>query len=415
MRIAFVVGAFPEVSTTFILDQVTGLLARGHDVHVFARAPSGNEPVHADFARFGLAERTHYWWTSSRAFGNVLRDSAKVLRAAPLDNSLRLLRSLDPRLGSYGPIGRFWAYVATFLALEPFDVVLAQFGPNGRIANTLRNLGAFSAPIATTFLGYDLSRILRESSPSYYRALFAQTELMLPLTEEFRSRLRKLGCPDEKIVIHRLGVDLSFFETKLRTLAAGETPRIVTVCRLVEKKGIDFGLRALAEVAKRGVKFHFDIVGEGNQRSKLEALRDQLGLADHVTFHGIKTREEVRPVLASSHIFLAPSVTAKNGDEEGVPTAIKEAMAMGMPVISTFHSGIPEVVRDGVSGYVVKEWDVEALADRLQRMLGEPERWPEFGRNGREIIETENDIHKLNDQLSLLLTELTQRYAREHA
>jgi colanic acid/amylovoran biosynthesis glycosyltransferase len=412
MRIAFIVGAFPELSTTFILDQITGLLERGHDVHIFARQPWDGAPVHGDFERYGLGARTHYWWAGLRAAGSVLRDSAKLLASSPLDNGKLFMRSLDPRRGSYGPTGRYWCYAATLRALPPFDVVVAQFGPNGRIANTLRNLGAFDAPIATTFLGYDLSRVLRETGPDYYRQLFAQGELMLPLTQEFKRRLLQLGCPEEKIAVHHVGTQLAFFEPHPRRLAPGETPRIVTVCRLVEKKGLDFGLRALAEVKQRGVAFRVDIVGEGPELKNLTALRDQLDLADRVVFHGRMTRERVKPFLRDGHIFLAPSVTAKNGDEEGVPAAIKEALSMCMPVVSTLHSGIPELVRNDVNGYVVKEWDVPALADRIEQMLRQPERWAELGKNGRALIEAEYDIGKLNDQLSARLTKLAHDYKR---
>jgi colanic acid/amylovoran biosynthesis glycosyltransferase len=414
MRFAFIVGAFPELSTTFILDQITGLLDRGHDVQIFARQPLGGTPVHAEVERYGLASRTHYWWSGLEALRNVVRSSAKVLASDPIANGQMLVRSLDPRLGTYGPSGRFWSYAATLRAQEPFDVVVAQFGPNGRIANTLRNLGAFDAPIATTFLGYDLSRVLREQGPDYYRELFTQGELMLPLTHEFRTRLLKLGCPAGKIEIHRLGTHPAYFEPKVRTLLPGETPRIVTVCRLVPKKGLDFALKALAEVQRRGVHFRFDVVGDGVERKKLKALRDALGLEKHVVLHGAKTREEIKAFLREGHVFLAPSVTAPDGDEEGVPTAIKEAMSMCLPVVSTIHSGIPELVRDNVNGFVVGEWDVTALADRLCEVLQTPEQWPTLGQNGRRIIEDEYDLAKLNDHLSVRLTRLAEDYRRAH-
>lgn len=412
MRIAFLVGSFPELSQTFVLDQITGLIERGHDVHIFARKPAGGIPVHRDVERYGLAARTHYWWSPGwDGLHNVWRTSVHALAAAGGKHGRMLLRSFDPRRGSLALSGRLWAYAATLLAEPPFDAVVAQFGTNGRIANQLRQLGALDAPIATTFLGYDLSRVLREHNGArFYRDLMAQGDLMLPLTQEFKRRLLQLGCPESKIVVHHLGTQPAFFVPKERTLALGELPRIVTVCRLVEKKGLAFGLRALAEVKRRGVAFRFDVVGDGPLLAQLTALRDELGLGAQVFFHGAKTREQVKPYLHDSHIFLAPSVTAEDGDEEGVPTAIKEALSMCMPVVSTIHSGIPELVRDDLNGYVVKEWDVPALSERLLQLLQSPERWPELGRNGRAIIEAEYDIDKLNDALSARLTQLAQDY-----
>jgi colanic acid/amylovoran biosynthesis glycosyltransferase len=107
-------------------------------------------------------------------------------------------------------------------------------------------------------------------------------------------------------------------------------------------------------------------------------------------------------VLAQSHILIAPSVTAADGDEEGIPNTLKEAMAMGLPVISTVHAGIPELVNDGVSGFLVPERDVEALADRLMRLVDQPETWAAMGRAGRRQIEAEFDTDRLNDDLLVL-------------
>lgn len=186
-------------------------------------------------------------------------------------------------------------------------------------------------------------------------------------------------------------------------------PRIATVCRLVEKKGLTFALEALARVRDRGLRFEYHLVGDGPLREELEQLRDKLGLADFVTMHGALAREQVAPILADSHLFLSPSVTARDGDQEGTPTAIMEAMATGLPVISTVHSGIPELVSDGVSGFTVPEWDVAQLADRIAFLLEHPEKWESFGRAGRAIVERDYDAEKINDALSEFLTQLVRK------
>jgi colanic acid/amylovoran biosynthesis glycosyltransferase len=408
MRIAVLVGEFPELSSTFILDNITGLLDCGHDVHVFARRPQKPGPVHADYARYGLAQRTHYWWGSGR---ETLGRALALVRRDPQGNGSALLRSLDfSRHGGHALIGRWFSYAAGMMSEPPFDVVLAQFGTNGRIAETLRSIGVFDAPIATTWLGYDLSRIIKEKGPEHYARLLAYGELQLPLSQHFRERLLKLHCPPERIQVHHLGVDTELFSFAPRTLPQGELARIVTVCRFVEKKGIEFALRALASVVAAGGAFHYDLVGDGPLRSDLEQLTRELGLSAHVTFHGAKTRHEVSALLAHSHIFLSPSVTARDGDEEGVPTAIKEAMAVGLPVVSTFHAAIPEVVVDDLTGYLVPERDVPGLADRILRLLHAPESWAEMGRQGRAVIEREYEHNALNRRLSSLLEQLAAAY-----
>jgi colanic acid/amylovoran biosynthesis glycosyltransferase len=409
MRIAIIVGSFPELSTTFILDQVTGLLERGHDVQVFARVPTREEPVHPDFLRYRLAERTHYWWGAGQA-GPLARRTFRLLRDDPRASAARIVRASNMfALGSYALVGRYWSYVAAMLCEEPFDVVLAQFGTLGRVAERLRRLGAFSAPLATVWRGYDLTRIVRERGPEHYRELVAHGDLMLPLSEHFRTLLRELGCPEHKLRIHHVGVDVERFAYSAPRLAPGEVVRIVTVCRLVEKKGLPFALQGLARARAEGAVFTYELIGDGPLRPQIEALRDQLGLGDCVTLHGPRTRDQVQEILKRSHLFLSPSVTAKDGDQEGTPTSIMEAMAVGLPVISTQHAGIPEVVRDGVSGFVVPEWDVDQLGARIAWLVAHGECFESFGREGRRIVERDFNLARLNDDLSQLLEELAGR------
>jgi colanic acid/amylovoran biosynthesis glycosyltransferase len=122
---------------------------------------------------------------------------------------------------------------------------------------------------------------------------------------------------------------------------------------------------------------------------------------------GWKTQQEVAEILGQAHVLLAPSVTAPSGDQEGTPVALMEAMAMGMPVIATRHSGIPEMVRDGENGFLVPERDPEALAERIAHLARHPEQWEALGRAGRAVVEREFDVNPLNDRL----VEIYQRVA----
>jgi colanic acid/amylovoran biosynthesis glycosyltransferase len=388
---------------------VTGLLQLGHDVHVFARTPPRDAPVHADVARYRLHERTHYWWSSLGSTRETLPRVARLLREGR--GGATLLRSLNPlKYGPHALSARWFSQSAALLAEPPFDVVLAQFGTNGRIALTLRDLGAFDAPIATTWLDYDLSRILRQKSPTFYRELLARGDLQLPLSRHFRQRLLGLGCAPEKITVHPVGVDVARFAYAARTLAAHERVKIITVCRLVEKKGIEYGLQALAGLCARGLSFEYHLVGDGPLRARLEQRVLELKLSSQVTLHGLRTRDEVTGLLAQAHVFLSPSVTASDGDEEGVPTAIKEAMAAGLPVVSTRHAAIPELIHHGESGLLSDERDVEALTNNLASLLTQPESWPRMAQAARREIETEYDLHVLNRRLSERLGKLAADY-----
>ena len=126
---------------------------------------------------------------------------------------------------------------------------------------------------------------------------------------------------------------------------------------------------------------------------------EERDLNEHVHLLGWKSHEEVIRLLQGAHILVAPSVTAKDGDQEGIPNAIKEAMALGLPVIGTQHSGIPEIVEDGVSGFLVPERDVDVLADRLSFLIDHSEKWAGMGRAGRARVERHYDVKILNDRL----------------
>jgi colanic acid/amylovoran biosynthesis glycosyltransferase len=187
-----------------------------------------------------------------------------------------------------------------------------------------------------------------------------------------------------------------------RRIAPGEPVRVLTVGRLVEKKGIDLGIQAVATVRSRGVELRYDVVGEGPLREPLDELVRNLGLADVVRLHGARDGPYVRKRLAEAHLFLLPSRTAANGDQEGTPVSLMEAQACGLPILSTRHSGIPEVVAGGQSGLLVPEGEAEALAEGLLTLLARADDWPEMGRRGREHVAREYDLDDWTDHLLAL-------------
>ena len=138
----------------------------------------------------------------------------------------------------------------------------------------------------------------------------------------------------------------------------------------------------------------------------MQELIQELNVGNLVKLLGWKQKTEVIDILNNSHILLAPSITAKNGDREGIPVALMEAMAMGLPVISSLHSGIPELVTDGISGFLIPERDVEGIAAKLNFLIEHPEMWSQMGKAGRAIVEANYDINKLNHRLLEIYQEL---------
>jgi colanic acid/amylovoran biosynthesis glycosyltransferase len=169
---------------------------------------------------------------------------------------------------------------------------------------------------------------------------------------------------------------------------------------MVEKKGIAYGLRAMAEAVGQGLPLVYDIVGDGPLRDDLEQLAKELGIAARVHFHGWQEQTAVAALMDDCDILLAPSVTSVEGDQEGIPVTLMEGMAAGMLVISTYHSGIPELVEPGRSGLLVPERDMPALAAALMSLAKRPEVWSGMSHAARRRVEAAFEVTALNARLA---------------
>lgn len=398
MRIAVFVHEFPALSETFVLGQITGLMDMGHEVTVFATGPRPDPIVHPDVERYGLLRRTRYQAMPRARVRRVLRAAWLLLR---LRRTVRpLLRALDVRRYGRDAASLGLLYWAAALVDEgPFDIIHCHFGPYGQIAAKLRDAGAVEGRVVTTFHGVDLSAYLQRD-PDYYRFLFATGDLFLPISRVWQRKLEELGCDPDRIAVHHMGVDAGRYTLRPRHRAPDQPLRLLTIGRLVEKKGVEYGLRAVAEVARHGVPVIYTIVGDGPLRSSLERLTDELGITLVTEFHGWTDQAGIAEALDRSDILLAPSVTAAGGDQEGIPVTLMEALATGMPVISTLHSGIPELIEHKVSGRLVPERDADALAEAILRLVRDRHDWTRMGRAGREKVLAEFDAAKLNRKLA---------------
>jgi glycosyltransferase involved in cell wall biosynthesis len=190
--------------------------------------------------------------------------------------------------------------------------------------------------------------------------------------------LIRIGCPPTLIHVNPSGVSVPDFPE-----GRPEPGRVLAVGRLVEKKAPHLTIEAFALAARRMPAARLDMVGDGPLAERCQALIARLGIADRVTLHGALGEPEIRPLLRRAAIFVQHSVTAKDGDAEGFPTAIAEAMSTALPVVSTRHGGIPEHVKTGESGFLVAEGDVPGMADAITRLLDSPDLARRMGAAGR--------------------------------
>jgi colanic acid/amylovoran biosynthesis glycosyltransferase len=406
MKVAFFLGSFPALSETFILSQITGLINRKVDIGIFARHRGADSVTHPDVEKFDVLKRTYYYGGDHQ---NMPKSKVvRVLKAFYiLAKNLRndpypFIRSLNIKKYGIHAWDLSLFYTVEKLReynLDQYDVIHCHFGYNGQHVLTLSNLGLIKGKIITTFYGWDCSTYLKINGEDVYRELFEQNALILCLSEEMKERLVKIGCPPEKIKIHHLGVDVERFRADRKKIHSNGTCKLLTVGRMVEKKGVEYAIRAVSKLTEKYPGIHYTIIGDGPLRKDLEQLSTDLGVADHVHFLGAKNQTDIIDAMNRSDIFLAPSVTAENGDMEGTPTVLMEAQAMEMLVLSTFHSGIPEVVLDGRSGYLVPERDSDEIANKLALLIERPDMWNDLRQEGRKHIEEQYNEAILSQKL----------------
>ncbi|WP_337029857.1 glycosyltransferase [Pantoea agglomerans] len=406
MKLTFFTMRFPVASETFVLNQVTHFIDAGYEVEIISVFPGDLVNRHAAFDEYGLAAKTHYLLPEEK-ISIVDKLNQRIKLVLPKVTKPSLLRSLNVRrYGAQSSKLLLPSIVANAKQTFTADVFLVHFGYAGALANKLRELGVLKGKQATVFHGADISRrhILEEHKLDYVN-LFRQSELMLPISNLWKNKLIEMGCPPEKIHVTRMGIEPEKFNFQPRQ--AFQTPlRIVSVARLTEKKGLDVAVKASAILKQRGGQFQYTIIGNGDQDEMMRNFIAREGMEDCVSMPGFKPQEEIRRALSEADIFLLPSKTAADGDMEGIPVALMEAMAVGLPVVSTFHSGIPELIENNVSGWLVEEDDPEALAETLLKLShGEVDVAPVVAA-ARHKVETEFNQHIAYGELAQILERL---------
>ena len=258
----------------------------------------------------------------------------------------------------------------------------------GHIAvHLLPLIRAWPRPSVVSFHGADVMVDLEK--PAYRAAtqeMLNAVRLVLVRSESLGRALINIGCPAGKIRLQRTGIPIDEIPFRPREWPRDGAWKFLQACRLIEKKGLRVSLRAFARFARSHRTATFTIAGEGPLRSELGRLAAELDVADKVFFPGFVSQTQLRELFYQSHIFLHPSERSGDGNQEGVPNSMLEAMASGLPVFATEHGGIPEAIENGRSGILVEEKDDASLAHVLLERTSTPEGLAAIARNGAEVV-----------------------------
>ena len=406
MKIAYILNDFPSITQTFVLSQINGVIEKGHEVDIYALNKIDLKIIHEEVHRNNLPDHVTYL---PNEFGNRVDKLKKIPHSIVKYSTWRrpiLFLKLFNKY-KYKPALKLYFNALPFFntGKKKYDIIHCQFATVAPMALQLIQIGLLQGKLITSIRGHDITQD-KEIANNDYANLFKYTDAFLPVSSSLKELLLTAGCNERKISILHSGIDCHKFQFKERKLIPGATIKLFSTARLIEMKGLKYAIEAVNILVKKGAKLSYEIIGEGELRNELQAQIAALGIDNHVKLLGWKNHAKVKQKLDSAHIFLAPSVVASNGEKEGIPNALKEAMAQGLPVVATMHSGIPELVDNNISGLLVPEKDSQALADEIEHLCNHPEIWPEMGKAARKKIEEDFDITNLTDELIYIYKKL---------
>lgn len=410
--VAYIMSRFPRLTETFILREILELERQGQPVIIFPLLRVQQPIRHAEVDQ--LISRVHY---TPLVSGAILSAQLHYLRRSPRQYLKALWAALKGTWGSanlfIGAIGIFpkSVYLARLIEQRGIKHVHAHFATHPALAaliiSELTGIGfSFTAHAHDIFVH---TRMLAEKME---KARFVVT------VSEFNKRYLLRICPQipaDKIIVIRCGIEIERYgsDASPSSLACPEqSPKsrkgnpftIVCVASLQPYKGIEYLVRACALLRPRLPHLRCLIVGEGEQRKRIERLIRQLGLSQTVHLLGGRPQHEVAALLAQADLFVLPSVVAPNGQMEGLPVALMEAMASRLAVVASRLSGIPELVEDGITGLLVPPGNVEALARAITQLAECESLRLEMGRRGREAIAREFDLTRTVAKLRALFS-----------
>lgn len=341
-RVAHFVRKLLPSSTSFIRNQIMNHIK-------YAACVIYKEYIECDFSREIIRCFPSFYC-------DVNKNGIKEKYSKFLYNNFRILTGSDKR------------NILAFVHANKVDILHFHYGTDAGVFLSIAK--RLNVPSVVSFYGYDCSSFPHRYfgyGKRYLQTVFKYTDYCLAMSDDMKSDLLKIGCPENKIIVHYCGSDLQSFCYN-RKYEAKDNINFLILASLVHKKGHLFLLQAFKKALKLTNKLlKLRIVGEGDLEYDLRKFVKKNNLLENVCFVGSLKHlsKEYLQEFYQADVFIHPSITSQNKDKEGIPSAIVEAMAMQLPVISTFHAGIPYIIHHGQNGYLVNEWDINRLAEYI--------------------------------------------------
>ncbi len=384
MDLLYVVTTFPSLSQSFVINEIYELERRGHNVSVFSFENSNDTITHSEFDDIDI--EVHYANDPSfSSFPDLF--TKKVINFSVLSQALfvdgplhhayylHLARQIIETVDSIGGIDLIHAHFATWDRLPVTYATAYHDIPCTVTAHAHEIFSPFSMPR----LKRVLARFDHVIVPSEYNKRYLSEEI----------------CINTEMTV----VPATTSVDKFKPSDSCVPGRLLTIARLVEKKGYEYTVDAVAELIDQGYNVEYHIVGTGERKNLLRERVRELGIEDYVEFLGHVSDEKLQSELHESELFVLPCVIASDGDRDVAPVALKEAMATQTACVSTSISAIPELITDGYNGILVEPNNSTALVEAISSLLDNSGRRKEIAANGRETVENQFDISQTVDEL----------------
>lgn len=384
MKILYITATFPKLSETFILNEIIELIRLGHDVRIYAHT-NENKKVHEDVHRYDLLSRTIYESSSKYRLGRekLLKFISESIQQ-PL-KSIRYIKFL------YKDEKEFWPLMDKYLECKKFkfkpDIIHGCFASEFHLKKAFFQSYIQKAPFTLTFRAFEIYtkrnlKFLKENNN-----ILKKASKFFTISNYNKEYVKYHFNIEKNITIIHSAINLDMFKPSKKR----KRGKIISITRFIEKKGLIYLIKALHILNKRNINYECVLAGQGPEEGNYKNLINEFKIPN-IKFVGSLSREEVKKQLSDSSILVLPCIIAKDGNRDGLPNTLKEAMAMGIPVITSNICGIEELVEDNVNGILVPPKNPEAIADAIEKLIKNSRAGEEMGKAGRKKIEENFNI-----------------------
>ena len=371
--IIYKIGHFPVRSETFIMQHITEAIKRGYDVKILV-------------SHLRTSEIANYGETFEK--NNLEKKIILIDYGIPSIKSRKILKFLFLSIKNIGSFRKLFCYFNNkrkknfnfmfewnfYKQFKETDIIHIQYGTNHKPLDELKKCGLYKMPVITTFHGHDAFFPINGFIPkeNYYDDLFKFTDHFTANTPYLEDQLLKIDCPPNKISTIPVGVDINFFTGKMKNAIKLQQINLLSVGRLEEIKGHEFGIHAVNRLVKNGFNIKYRIIGEGRLKDKLNDLIRSLNLEEHVILLGSMSQDEIKSYMFASDIFLMTSTVVNGNTRETQGLVALEAQACNLPVVAFRSGGVAYVIKDGITGFLVEENDLQAYINKIKSIIEDP-------------------------------------------